>query len=59
MFNKKCGLLLALLLLLVSVSGVCATEPDADDTITKLIEENAQLNETLINQSIEIKQEEK
>ena len=31
MFNKKCGLvLLTLLLLLVSVSGVCATDNNND-----------------------------
>ena len=35
MFNKKCGLLLlTLLLLLVSVSGVCATDPNNTDSLT-------------------------
>ena len=49
MFNKKCGLvLLTLLLLLVSVSGVCATDNNTDSLTT--VEDNSlELNNTVLS----------
>ncbi len=48
MFNKKCGLLLALLLLLVSVSGVCASDPDnITGSLTTVGDNSLELNNTL------------
>ncbi|MCQ2738004.1 MAG: cysteine peptidase family C39 domain-containing protein [archaeon] len=48
MFNKKSGLLLALLLLLVSVSGVCATDNNTD-SLTTVGDNSLELNNTVLS----------
>ncbi|MCQ2963943.1 MAG: hypothetical protein MJ203_00005 [archaeon] len=48
MFNKKCGLLLTLLLLLVGVSGVCATDNNTD-SLTTVGDNSLELNNTVLS----------
>ena len=47
-----------LTLLIFCVGSVCAADPDEDNSVivAKLTEKNTQLNETVTNQAIEIKQ---